>query len=281
THENRHLDIALVVEDYNITKLKGLVPWTEGVLKKNLEQLRVIVVECGPATDTSREFYVDTIARNRQSRELIVRKVERVIDNPTRAEQCESSRVKLSNIVRVIVSMEHKLNSKVGTNIASQMRISLRAHDNTVASQMQEHNAKFPESPLTMKGIREHLIVSLDDEENVMTRFWRCVKDLYHHREHSKNLIGFYEEREERFWHMIMGHIDGLRVGEVQDAAKYLATKSKRMEAFFVEEAQGLLERVFGMSDVEGRFAASHLDQVERAFVIGVLGSQHLFENVD
>ncbi|KAJ3057888.1 hypothetical protein HDU98_005961 [Podochytrium sp. JEL0797] len=142
THENRHLDIALVLEDYNIMKLKGLVPWTEGVLKKNLEQLLMIAVQCGPATDTSRERYVDVIARNKRSRELLVRKVERVIPNPTQMEQCEASRLKLSNLVRVIVSMEHKLNSKVGTNIASQMRASLRTHHNTVTSQMQEHNGK-------------------------------------------------------------------------------------------------------------------------------------------
>ncbi|KAJ3067748.1 hypothetical protein HDU98_009045 [Podochytrium sp. JEL0797] len=142
THENRHLDIALVVEDYNITKLKGLVQWTKGVLKTNLKRLRAIAVEFGPATITSRDPYVDVIARNRRTRALVARKVERVINNPTHAEQHESSRVKLSNLVRIIVSMEHKLNLKVGTTIASQMRTSLQAHYETVAHQMREHNGK-------------------------------------------------------------------------------------------------------------------------------------------
>ncbi|KAJ3052606.1 hypothetical protein HDU99_008141, partial [Rhizoclosmatium hyalinum] len=135
---NRQLDICLVLEDYGFGKVRSLVSWTRQILKKSLDKLESLVRQ--GINPTNLPPYVQTVDANKNVRQLLSRRVERVISIPSAADYQEASRLKLENLVRVIVSMEKMLDTHIGTNRASSMKASLSRLRQSRDADIKKHN---------------------------------------------------------------------------------------------------------------------------------------------
>ncbi|ORY30897.1 hypothetical protein BCR33DRAFT_724131 [Rhizoclosmatium globosum] len=273
---NRQLDICLVLEDYGFGKVRSLVSWTRQILKKSLDKLESLVRQ--GINPTNLPPYVQTVDANKNVRQLLSRRVERVISTPSAADYQEASRLKLENLVRVIVSMEKMLDTHIGTNRASSMKASLSRLRQSRDADIKKHNASFPNSPLSADSLRAGLIISTTSDDGLAAQYWRHLEDVYHHSEHLRNLIGFYEEKGRVFWQAVKDDIDGMDNPLFQAAATFLAERVIEKESFYSQEAQLVLEEVFG-TRAEMLFDDKVLREIQVAFDDGTLGSQHSFNS--
>ncbi|KAJ3081241.1 hypothetical protein HDU99_006222 [Rhizoclosmatium hyalinum] len=269
--ENRQLDISLVFEDYNFCKVRSLVHWTRKTLEKAIAQLEALLGS--GIVHTNLPSYRSVVVSNKRGLKIISERVSR-IRTESEADRRHVSQVKLENTMRVIMSIEQKLGTKIGTARAGQMKMTLAKLIRTRSVDLAKHNELFPEHKLDVKALRENLVIKTDDASQ--TQYWRYLEDIYHHRGHLRNLIAFYLERKETFWKEVEFEVSQMGNKMFQSAASQLSARVMKRELDYSSQAQGVLDELLVGVRAELLFDESLFDQIQDAFDDGTLSNQHL-----
>ncbi|KAJ3397403.1 hypothetical protein HDU80_009564 [Chytriomyces hyalinus] len=267
TLENRQLDIALVVEDYNRGKRKSFVGWTEKALTGSFSLIADLLSKISTV-----EPYAIVVAKNSAERRLIARNELRTSDG-NYTDMLAALELKIRDHARVIISLENKLNQKQGTEATTRLQSSRQSSYKAAALLISSFNEQQNQRILTFADVKADVI--LKKQEDPQITLWRHLEDVYHHLAHTANLQDFFSQRKEVFWIDVEQDISAMENSKHQEAATFLMNQCSDHENLLESQAKQL-ENKFRHMMPESNLN-NYLLQIDAAFSDGTLKDQNVF----
>ncbi|KAI9325398.1 hypothetical protein BDR26DRAFT_192418 [Obelidium mucronatum] len=229
TAENRHMDIFSVTDQYNQSKIRGLVSWTvrklSGVFAE-LDGLRVILGNSWRIVEDSK--YEDTVKETTSGRHQLLEGLgAKLLSNK------EQLRLQIDDLARTIVAIDKHLKRGPGTKMASRLKKALSTTFASLYYKLADYNELEPKEspPLKFADVKAALtqvptLAEPNQMKALVNVYWRLSEDVYHHRNYLKNVIGYYKSRLENHWSVVLHSLAG--VGEAREVEAWQQTVKRR-----------------------------------------------------
>ncbi|KAJ3297247.1 hypothetical protein HDU79_004371 [Rhizoclosmatium sp. JEL0117] len=285
TTENRQLDIVLVSEDYNRVKIRGLVEWTLGKLLQTFASLKSIRDALSNSIDRLRNSkYSDVVASITRQRQSLAKRVS--VDVPSNK---DTLRETINHYARTILSVRKYMKKNPGTKLAARLKTALSANFTAMYAKISEFNNLEPkhDPPLNFAQVEKDLVVessmlTSENTETLVTLYWRYCEDLYHHRNHLRNLRDYYLDKKANFWEgALKAEALAMEDERVRDACIQLLERRMSVEAVYCEDAAAALE-LFDSGENSVLFLEEHLNQINHEFCSeqSVLADQNVRDGI-
>ncbi|KAJ3244417.1 hypothetical protein HDU77_009913 [Chytriomyces hyalinus] len=273
TEGNRELDISLIVEGYNSTKLRSALKIIWQKLDLAYADLASIENSIKEPTYFNRGSYLGFVNENNTWRTNMLKDHHiRKVGVTSVEDEMYLLREQADERGRTIARTRQILKGHVGTNIASK----LRRHHTSQCSQLKEILEELNElrkttsettSAITSQQIIDELVLKGESEESLIKRYWRGVEDVYHWQHALQNFVKFYDKRIDNQ----NGHwVQALEAVETCDSPLHCKEAFKAILMRKLKEERGFLEwgRELARHYASCRqpYHDSHFDQVHEGF---------------
>ncbi|KAI8840099.1 hypothetical protein BJ741DRAFT_597931 [Chytriomyces cf. hyalinus JEL632] len=269
TEGNRELDISLIAEDYNCSKLRSALKIISHKLDLAYVDLASIEAAIGQPSDLNRGSYRDFIVENNAWRTNLMNDYRCRKSGMTSVEEMMYLlREQADDRGRAITRTRKILKSHMGTNVASKLRRHLKSQFNQLKAILEElNNIGSTTSDITIQQIIDELELKGKSEEAWIQKYWRGVEDIYHWRHALWNFIKFYEKRvdsQHGQWVLRLKAVDACDSPlPCKEAFKAILRRKLSEDTGFLERGRNL-DRSYATS--RQPYINSHLNQVHDGF---------------
>ncbi|KAJ3241143.1 hypothetical protein HDU77_011048, partial [Chytriomyces hyalinus] len=273
TEGNRELDISLIAEDYNCSKLRSALKIISYKLDLAYVDLALIEGAIGEPSDLNRGSYRGFIDKNNTWRTNLMKDhCSRKSGMTSDEEGMYLLREQADDRGRAIMRTRKILQTHVGTNVASKLRRHLKSQFSQLKAILEElNNHGNTASIITVQKIIDELDLKGRTEEALIQKYWRGVEDIYHWQHALWNFIKFYEKRVDNRngqWAQRLEAIDTCDSPLVcKEAFKAILRRKLSEEMGFLERGRDL-ERKYATS--RKPYLNSHLNQVHEGFKLKI-----------
>ncbi|TPX78723.1 hypothetical protein CcCBS67573_g00104 [Chytriomyces confervae] len=266
---NRELDISLIAEDYNCSKLRSALKIIAYKLDLAYVDLASIEGTIGEGTVFNRGSYRGFIEENNTWQiNLMTAHCIRKSVMTSVEEEAYLLREQADDRGRTIARTRKILTTHVGTNVASKLRRHLKSQYNQLNSILSElNNLGNMTSNVSTKQIIDELDLKGRSDEAYIQKYWRGLEDIYHWRHALLNFIKFYEKRVDNQNGQWVQRLEAVDASDspllCKDAFKAILRRKLSEEMGFLERGRDL-ECHYTSS--RQPFHDSHLDQVHEGF---------------
>ncbi|KAJ3238993.1 hypothetical protein HDU78_003093 [Chytriomyces hyalinus] len=243
TEGNRELDISLIAEDYNCSKLRSALKIISYKLDLAYVDLASIESAIGDlhSIRVSYSGFIDS--NNAWRTNLMKDHCSRKSGMTSVEEAMYLLREQADDRGRAIMRTRKTLTTHVGTNVASKLRRHLKSQYNQLTSMLDELNyLSDGTSIITIQQIIAELDLKGISEEALIQKYWRGVEDIYHWRHALSNFIKFYEKRVDNHsgqWVQRLEAVDMCDIGlPCKEAFKSILRRKLREETGFLERGR-------------------------------------------
>ncbi|KAI8828337.1 hypothetical protein BJ741DRAFT_653659 [Chytriomyces cf. hyalinus JEL632] len=273
TEGNRELDISLIAEDYNRSKLRSALKIISRKLDLAYMDLASIEAAIGIPSDLNRGSYRRFIDENNTWRTNLMKdRCNHNSDMTSVEEEMYLLREQADEQARTITRTRKILKTHVGTNVASKLRRHLKSQYNQLNSILDKlNNLSNGTSDITVQQIIDELELKGILEEALTQKYWRGVEDIYHWRHALRNFIKFYEKRVDNHNGQWVQRLEAVDMCDSpllsKEAFKAILRRNLREETGFLERGRDLEQNY-----ATGRkpYLNTHLSQVHEGFKLKI-----------